>query len=102
MNLSCDILKLAIVLNKNTMPFYIEKNDFMNGGISIHEEIGEMLAKLEIDVDEAKECFELNSVWSARYYLHAGIYRIAYAATLEKVINKILSIMENDDEISTD
>lgn len=97
-----ELQRVLEITHKNQWPFYIEHNDFLKGGLVIHEEVSDLLKSCEIDAAELTNCVVTHSVWSARYYFsdEYACYRVAYASTFDRVIKKILEIMESHDEVS--
>lgn len=92
-------ISLAKFIEKEKIPFYVEHDDYIKAGLHVNEEVDELLAGNFLGLDEAQECRSNNSVWSARFYFNDE-YKIAYAATFENVLNKIIAIMEEHYEIS--
>jgi hypothetical protein len=82
---------LEDVVTSKSIPLYIEHNDFLNGGLDIHEEIQELLDDHDIDENMAERMAKHQSIWSIRYYYDPHRFEIFYADTLESVVNKLLS-----------
>lgn len=75
---------------RNGIPLYIEHNDFLNGGITVDEEVEELLNDSHIDQHTADKMVHHNSVWSIRYYYDKHSFEIFYDDTLNGVIAKLL------------
>jgi hypothetical protein len=94
-----NLKRLNELLSKCGFPFYLERNDFEPGGISIEEEIGDLIRSGDIGEGIAANMLATQSIWSARFY-HGwnnndrNPYQIVYAATLEIAIDRILKKLE--------
>lgn len=94
-----NLKRLNELLSQCGFPFYLERNDFERGGISIEEEIGDLIRSGDICEGLAANMLVTHTIWSARFY-HGqnnndqNNFQIVYAATLEMAIDRILKIME--------
>ena len=86
--ISINVIDHMVVETKT--PLYIEHNDFMNGGISIEEEIEELINDSHIDQHTADKMLTHHSIWSIRYYHDRHDFEIFYGDTLNGVVSKLL------------
>ena len=86
--ISLTILEDVVV--KKGIPLYIEHNDYMNGNLTIDEEIDELLHNFHIDLATADEMRKHESIWSVRYYHEHDHFELFYDATLHGVLAKLL------------
>ena len=94
-----NLKRLNELLNQYDFPFYLERNDFEPGGISIEEEIEDLIRSGDIGEGIAANMLETQSIWSARFYHGCNNndrndFQIVYAATLEIAIDRILKKLE--------
>lgn len=76
------------IVTENNLPFYIEHNDFISGGLSFEQEYDDLLSEISIGPNEALEIEETQSIWSARFSSYDKII-VRYAGTMESVIDLI-------------
>ncbi len=91
-----NLKKLIGLLNHLDFPFYIERNDFERGGISINEEIADLRSENHVSPEEAEEMLCSETIWSIRFYFGPSKmdYKIVYSATFETAVNQILTKLE--------
>jgi hypothetical protein len=92
--MNCNLEKVLQIVKDHDLPFYLERNDFMNGGISAVEEAYDLTQEDKITENERDYILLHHQVWSARFYPDKDNVIIVYHAFFERVIDKILVELE--------
>jgi hypothetical protein len=95
--MSENLKKLTEWLKHYDFSFYLERNDFLKGGLSIHDEILDLIHEGHIDEDDAHEMFLAETIWSGRFYFGSdkNDYKIFYGANPETVIEEMIKTLES-------
>lgn len=72
------LAKLIQYCAEESTPMYLEHNDFLNGGISIDEELRDLILERNITNTMADEMMSKHSIWSLRVYHDEGEFFIVY------------------------
>lgn len=85
-----NIKKLTNFAEETQHPLYIEHNDFLNGGMTLVEEVDDLIAEGDITSLIGGRMKEQESIWSIRYYHVDGSCEIIYDATLDRAAHRML------------